>query len=280
MLQAYSFCFGLNKIIQQSINVGQAQNLYYEAFQDDLYKSLIVVDASTHALQADQFIVGVDQDNARFIVFSDTNPNGYKLFAYPFADAIHNMNTIDGENNIMRVRVHQEAYILQKTYDLEDYIENKLFDYCENPPETDIRGICGQNMINRIEHQLDLISSLSPSEYISVGIISVYKDRYTRLKESIDPHAIYKRLGLKPACLSDNLQAEQAATNKQETVNPQASLKKARDIRNEKISSLCLTNIDTLLYDFTKSKAKRVSTRQLLPRKLLKSLDFFFICIK
>ena len=253
--QAYSFCFGLSKIIHQSINVGQAKNAYYQDFQDYLYKSLVVEDASTHALRADQFIVGVDRDNARFIVFSDTNPNGYKLFAYPFADALHNMNTIDGENNTTRIRARPVPYVLRQAFLIQEYIEYDLFDYCENPPETDIRGVRGEDMINQIEHQLDLISSLSPSEYISAGIISVYKDRYTRLKESIDPHAIYKRLGLKPACLSDNLQAAQAATNKQETVNPQASLKKARDIRNEKISSLCLTNIDTLAYNIARSKA-------------------------
>ena len=226
--RTYSFCFGHSKIIHQSINVGWMQNLDYKAFQDDLYKSLVVEDASTHALRADQFIVGVDRDNARFIVFSDTNPNGYKLFAYPFADAMHNMNSIDGENNTTRIRAHSYPYLLQHVARLRDYIEDKLFDYCENPPETDIRGICGQNMINRIEHQLDLISSLASSEYISADLISVYKDKYTRLKESIDPHAIYVRQGLQPACLSDNLQAARAAANKQETVNPQASLKYTR----------------------------------------------------
>ena len=31
------------------------------------------------------------------------------------------------------------------------------------------------------------------------------------------------------------------------------------------------------MYNINRSKAKRVSTRQLLPRKLLKSLDFFFV---
>lgn len=227
--RTYSFCFGLNnKIIQQSSNVGQAQDTYYQAFQDYLYNSLVVENASTHALRADQFIVGVDTAKERFIVFSTIAPVGYRLFEYPFTYALQNINKVDGDNLTTRVRTHQEPYILQQTSLMRDYIEDKLFDYCENPPETDIRGICGQNMINRIEHQLDLISSLSPSEYISAGIISVYKDRYTHLRESIDPHKTYTRLGLQPACLRDNLQAAQVAADKQETVNPKPSLKYTR----------------------------------------------------
>ena len=261
--RTYPFCFGLNKIIHQSSNVGQAKNAYYQDFQDYLYKSLVVENACAHALRADQFIVGVDTAKERFIVFSTIAPVGYKLFEYPFAYALQNINKVDGDNLTTRVRTHREPYILQQTYDLEDYIEDKLFDYCENPPETDIHGICGQDMINRIEHQLDLISSLAASEYISAGIISVYKDKYTRLKESIDPHAIYVRQGLQPACLSDNLQAAQAAANKQETQNPQATLNNARNIRDEKISSLCLTNVRASMYDVAMSKAKRVSTPQL-----------------
>lgn len=242
--QAYSFCFGRNNIIHQSINVGQAQETYYQAFQDYLYNSLVVENASTHALRADQFIVGVDTAKERFIVFSTIAPVGYRLFEYPFTYALQNINKVDGDNLTTRVRTHREPYILQQASLMRDYIEDKLFDYCENPPETDIRGICGQDMINRIEHQLDLISSLSPSEYISAGIISVYKDKYTHLKESINPHKTYTRLGLKPACLSDNLQAARAAANKQETQNPQATLKNARNIRDEKINSLCLTRLE------------------------------------
>ena len=228
LLQAYSFCFGSNKIIHQSSNVGQAQSLYYKTFQDYLYKSLVVENASTHALRADQFIVGVDTAKERFIVFSTIAPVGYKLFEYPFAYALQNINKVDGDNLTTRVRVHQEPYILQQTSLMRDYIEDKLFDYCENPPEAETRGVCGEDMINRIEHQLDLISSLASSEYISAALISVSKDKYTRLKESIDPHKTYTCLGLQPACLRDNLQAAQNAANKQETVNPQASLKYTR----------------------------------------------------
>lgn len=226
--RTYPFCFGLNKIIQQSINVGQAQNLYYQDFQDYLYKSLVVEDASTHALRADQFIVGVDTTKERFIVFSTIAPVGYKLFEYPFAYALQNINKVDGDNLATHVRTHREPYILQQTFLIQEYIENKLFDYCENPPEAETHGVRGEDMINQIDHQLDLISSLSPSEYMPPTIISVYKDRYSHLKESIDPHAIYKRLGLQPACLKDNLQAAKAAANKQETVNPQGTLKYAR----------------------------------------------------
>lgn len=224
--RTYSFCFGLDdKIIHQSSNVGQAQDAYYQEFQDYLYKSFVVVDATTNALYADQFIVGVDTTKERFIVFSDTNPVGSKLFEYSFADARNNINTIDGDNLTTRIRTHRNPYILQHVARLRDYIEYDLFNFCENPPEV---LSYGADIINEIEYHLDLISSLTPSKYISADLISVFKDKYTNLKEYFEPLANYERLGLKPTCLSDNLQAACAAANKQETQNPQASLKHTR----------------------------------------------------
>lgn len=124
--RTYPFCFGLNKIIHQSINVGQAKNAYYQDFQDYLYNSLVVENASTHALRADQFIVGVDTTKERFIVFSTIAPVGYKLFEYPFAYALQNINKVDGDNLTTRVRAHREPYILQQTSLMRDYIEYEL----------------------------------------------------------------------------------------------------------------------------------------------------------
>ncbi|MES5160757.1 hypothetical protein ABVC47_04620 [Fannyhessea vaginae] len=61
LLRTYSFCFGRNKIIRQSSNVGQAQNIYYhQIFQSYLYTSLVVEDATTNTTYADQFIVSID----------------------------------------------------------------------------------------------------------------------------------------------------------------------------------------------------------------------------
>lgn len=152
---------------------------YYQAFHDYLYKSLIVVDANTHALQADQFIVGVDKDSSRFIVFSDTNPDGYKLFAYPFEDAIHNMNTIDGENNTTRVRARPVPYVLRHVARLRDYIEYDLPRYYDN----NHNEIQSHNN-DGIATQIELISSLSPSEYITASCIQGWKDKYTQLQEN------------------------------------------------------------------------------------------------
>ena len=151
---------------------------YYQAFHDYLYKSLVVVDASTHALRADQFIVGLDKVNARFIVFSDTNPDGYKLFAYPFEDAIHNMNTIDGENNTTRVRARPVPYVLRHVARLRDYIEYDLpWYYDNNHNEIQTHNNDG------IATQIDLISSLSPSEYLTSSCIQGWKDKYIQLQE-------------------------------------------------------------------------------------------------
>lgn len=151
---------------------------YYQAFHDYLYKSLAVVDASTRVLRADQFIVGVDKDNARFIVFSDTNPDGYKLFAYPFEDAIHNMNTIDGENNTTRVRARPVPYVLRHVARLRDYIEYDLPRYYDN----NHNEIQTHNN-DGIATQIELISSLSPSEYLTATCIQSWKDKYIQLQE-------------------------------------------------------------------------------------------------
>ncbi len=60
LLQAYFFCFGRSNIMRQSSNVGQAQDTYYQAFHDYLYKSLVVGDVTTNTMYADHFIVGID----------------------------------------------------------------------------------------------------------------------------------------------------------------------------------------------------------------------------
>lgn len=230
LLQAYSFCFGSNKIIHQSSNVGQAQDAYYQAFQDYLYKSLVVEDATTHTMCAHQFIVGVDRDNARFIVFSDTNPVGYKLFAYPFAEAMHNMNSVDGENHTLRIRAHMTAYILQHVARLRDYIEYDLPYYYDRNP-TKLTG----TDTDCLPAQMDYISSISPSELIVPELKEVWADKYARLQESAKPNQSFQTLGLKPklqvkkaGSLADEMAAARAAADKQENLNPQATLKYAR----------------------------------------------------
>lgn len=221
LLQAYSFCFGSNKIIHQSSNVGQAQDAYYQAFHDYLYKSLVVVDATTNTLHAHMFIVGVDSDNERFIVFSDTNPDGYKLFAYPFEDAMHNMNTIDGENNTTRIRAHKKTYVLQHVARLRDYIEYDLpYFYDRNP--TKLTG----TDTDCLPVQMDYISSISPSEFVAPELIEVWADKYARLQESAKSNQSFQTLGLKPklqvkkvGSLADEMAQAKAAANRQEPLD-------------------------------------------------------------
>ena len=221
LLQAYSFCFGSNKIIHQSSNVGQAQDAYYQAFQDDLYKSLVVEDATTNTLRTHMFIVGVDSDNERFIVFSDTNPDGYKLFAYPFEDALHNMNTIDGENNTTRIRTHKKTYVLQHVARLRDYIEYDLpYFYDRNP--TKLTGID----TDCLPSQMDYISSISPSEFVVPELKEVWADKYARLQKSAKPNQSFQTLGLNPklqvkkvGSLADEMAQAKAAANRQEPLD-------------------------------------------------------------
>ena len=221
LLQAYSFCFGSNKIIHQSSNVGQAQDTYYQAFHDYLYKSLTVVDATTNAICADQFIVGVDIDNERFIVFSDTNPVGWKLFEYPFAEAMHNLHTIDGENHVTRVRTHRSPYVSQHVARLRDYIEYDLPCYYDRSP-TKLAG----TDTDCLPLQMDYISSISPSYYVAAELIEVWADKYNCLQESAKPNQSFQTLGLKPklqvkkvGTLAEELAAAKAAANKQEPLH-------------------------------------------------------------
>ena len=219
--QAYSFCFGSNKIIHQSSNVGQAQDAYYQAFHDDLYKSLVVEDATTNTLHAHMFIVGVDSDNERFIVFSDTNPDGYKLFAYPFEDALHNMNTIDGENNTTRIRAHRKPYVLQHVARFRDYIEYDLpYFYDQNP--TKLTG----TDTDCLPAQMDYISSISPSEFVVPELKEVWADKYALLQESAKPNQSFQTLGLKPklqvkkvGSLAEEMAQAKAAANRQEPLD-------------------------------------------------------------
>ena len=219
--QAYSFCFGSNKIIHQSMNVGQAQDTYYQAFHDYLYKSLVVVDATTNTMCAHQFIAGVDIDNERFIVFSDTNPDGYKLFAYPFAEAMHNMNSIDGENHTTRIRAHQKPYVLQHVARLRDYIEYDLPYFYDRSPTK----LVGADT-DCLPSQMDYISSISPSEFVVPELKEVWTDKYARLQESAKPNQSIQTLGLKPklqvkkvGSLADELAQAKAAANRQEPLD-------------------------------------------------------------
>ena len=166
--RTYSFCFGSDGIIRQSTNVGQAMTAYYNNF---LYKSFVVIPTKVPGLKkAGQFVVGVDIQKERFIVYSRSNPVGWKIFALPF-DYINNVNTYDSDGNFCQLATHQEKTIIRKIESLKDYIEHNLpryFDIHHNEVQS---------------HQIELISSLSPSDYLTASCIQGWKDKYIQLQE-------------------------------------------------------------------------------------------------
>ena len=168
--RTYSFCFGSDGIIRQSTNVGQAMTAYYNNF---LYKSFVVIPTKAPGLKkADQFVVGVDIQKERFIVYSRSNPVGWKIFALPF-DYINNVNTYDSDGNFCQLATHQEKTIIRKIESLKDYIEHNLpryFDIHHNEVQS---------------HQIELISSLSPSDYLTASCIQGWKDKYIQLQENV-----------------------------------------------------------------------------------------------
>lgn len=211
LLRGYSFCFEHGNFIRQS----------RQAFHDYLYKSLVVVDATTNTMCADQFIVGVDIDNERFIVFSDTNPVGWKLFEYPFAEAMHNLHTVDGENHVTRVRTHRSPYVSQHVARLRDYIEYDLPCYYDRSP-TKLTG----TDTDCLPAQMDYISSISPSEFVVPELKEVWADKYARLQESAKPNQSFQNLGLKPklqvkkvGSLAEEMAAAKAAANRQKPLD-------------------------------------------------------------
>jgi hypothetical protein len=212
LLRTYSFFFGRNKIIRQSSNVGQAQNIYYhQIFQGYLHTSLVVEDATTNTKYADQFIVGIDNDNERFIVYSDTNPVGWKLFEYPFADAIHNMHYVDGENHVTLPCAHMYPYISRHVASLRDYIERTLPHYYDRNPTK----LVGADT-DCLPVQMDYISSISPSFFAVPEFIKKLENRYARLQESAKSIK-------KESTLADDLQAACKAANKQHIYTEQQS---------------------------------------------------------
>lgn len=177
LLRASSYRFERTNIIYQSENVSQVRSTYYNNF---LYKSFIVIPPKAPGLKkADQFVVGVDIQKERFIAYSSSNPDGWKIFALPF-DYINNANAYDSDNNFCKLATHQEKTIVQKISSLRDYIEHDLARYFDiHPNEVQSHGN------NGIAAQIELISSLTPSEYLTATCIQSWKDKYIQLPEKV-----------------------------------------------------------------------------------------------
>ena len=174
LLRTYSHHFERVNIIHQSENLSQAKSTYYNNF---LYKSFVVIPPKAAEKQADQFVVGVDVQKNRFIVYSSSNPDGWKIFALPF-DYIDNINTYDSDDNFCKLATPHEKTIIRKIESLKDYIEHNLARYFDNNHnETQTHNNDG------IATQIELISSLSPSDYLTATCIQSWKDKYIQLQE-------------------------------------------------------------------------------------------------
>ena len=174
LLRTYSHHFERVNIIHQSENLSQARSTYYNNF---LYKSFVVIPPKAAEKQADQFVVGVDVQKNRFIVYSSSNPDGWKIFALPF-DYIDNINTYDSDDNFCKLATPHEKTIIRKISSLRGYIEHDLPRYYDNNHnEIQTRNNDGTAT------QIDLISSLTPSEYLTATCIQSWKDKYIQLQE-------------------------------------------------------------------------------------------------
>lgn len=176
LLRTYSHHFERVNIIHQSENLSQARSTYYNNF---LYKSFVVIPPKAAEKQADQFVVGVDVQKNRFIVYSSSNPDGWKIFALPF-DYIDNINTYDSDDNFCKLATPHEKTIIRKIESLKDYIEHDLVRYFDNH-HNEIQT----HNNNGIATQIDLISSLTPSEYLTSTCIQSWKDKYIQLQEKV-----------------------------------------------------------------------------------------------
>lgn len=174
LLRTYSHHFERVNIIHQSENLSQAKSTYYNNF---LYKSFVVIPPKAAEKQADQFVVGVDVQKNRFIVYSSSNPDGWKIFALPF-DYIDNINTYDSDDNFCKLATPHEKTIIRKISSLRDYIEHDLPRYYDN----NHNEIQTHNN-DGIATQIELISLLSPSEYLTSSCIQGWKDKYIQLQE-------------------------------------------------------------------------------------------------
>ena len=157
LLKAYTTNFEFNKIIRLSDNVSQGKAAYYNNF---LHKSL-VVEAPSHTRKADQFVVGVDLQQDRFVVFSQKNPVAYKLFSIPF-DYLTHLNTYDGDGNRLRLVTPRPGSVANRLDDLSKHLSYQL------PSKLNLNHpyyqAYPQALQEKLNEQLDLIAHIQPSD--------------------------------------------------------------------------------------------------------------------
>lgn len=164
LLKAYTTNFEFNKIIRLSDNVSQGKAAYYNNF---LHKSL-VVEAPSHTRKADQFVVGVDLQQDRFVVFSQKNPVDYKLFSIPF-DYLTHLNTYDGDGNRLRLVTPRPGSVANRLDDLSKHLSYQL------PSKLNLNHpyyqAYPQALQEKLNEQLDLIAHIQPSDQADKNLL-------------------------------------------------------------------------------------------------------------
>lgn len=164
LLKAYTTNFEFNKIIRLSDNVSQGKAAYYNNF---LHKSL-VVEAPSHTRKADQFVVGVDLQQDRFVVFSQKNPVAYKLFSIPF-DYLTHLNTYDGDGNRLRLVTPRPGSVANRLDDLSEHLSYQLPSKLNlNHPYYQAHP---QALQEKLNEQLDLIARIQPSDQADENLL-------------------------------------------------------------------------------------------------------------
>ena len=106
---------------------------------------LVINDKGT--VIANQFIVNVDNQNRKFTVYSEQNPNNHREFELSF-DYLNGLGQIDRDGNNLKITNHKQETVDKK---LESYHSWK-----ENRKEKGIPGITGSFITSPITDEMFL----------------------------------------------------------------------------------------------------------------------------
>lgn len=74
------------------------------------------------SLVANQFIIDIDNNNKKIIVFCNKNPNGYKIYKLDF-NYLNLLGIDEGNNLILKITVHNTVTIQKKLEKFKKYIK-------------------------------------------------------------------------------------------------------------------------------------------------------------
>ncbi len=124
-------------IIDTNLNMGEDKSKL-------LHYSLDVIDDNARIL-ANQFIVGVDNQNREFTVYSGQNPDNYREFQLSF-DYLNGLGKIDGDGNNLKLTKHRQETIDKKLEEYKAWKENRI--------KRGISGIAGSSITSPITDEM------------------------------------------------------------------------------------------------------------------------------